>query len=55
MKHKIKVTVIDKKLYPKLQENIVLIQKQELVLVTMQEMNLFLKETGIKMIFGTWG
>ena len=55
MKHKVKLTVIDKKLYPELQKNSVLTQIQALVLVITLGMNLFLKEMTAKTIFGVWG
>ena len=52
MKHKVKVTVIDKKVYPELQENIAPTQKQECVHATILVMSLFLSVTMRMIIFG---
>lgn len=53
MKHKVKVTVLDKKLYPNYSNSIVIIQFPVLALVTMWEMNLFFTEMRKEMISGT--
>lgn len=45
MKHKVKVTVIDKKVYPELQRSIAPTQKQECVHATTLVMSLFLSVT----------
>ena len=54
MKHKVKITVIDKSFTRNYKSSIALTLIPEPVLATMSEMNLNFIETMKEMIFGTW-
>ena len=54
MKHKVKVTVLDKNSIQNYSNSIVIIQFQVYALVTMREMNLFFTGMRKEMISGTW-
>ncbi len=54
MQHKVKLTVIDKKLYPELQAKYCADLILACALATMWEMNLFLSVMALPMISGIW-